>query len=260
MKSTCCLSFLTFILATIISLPLNAQDRITSEAEAKAIFEEVEDRRNSISSEISIMEMEITDPRGRTRTRTMKMWSKTGRNDTQSLIVFSSPGNVSGTGFLTIREDGSSTQRLYLPSVGRIQNITSSERGDRFMGSDFTYEDLGDQQSDDYTFEWLEQHEDHYLVHAQKTDSEQYSSVTFKIDRERYTLSEVHYFNTEGEKIKRLEAENFEQLTDDLWSPSTMTMYDLRDDRKTTLTWSDREINSSIPDWRFTERGLQRGI
>ena len=259
MKSTCLTLFL-FLLATFLTLPLSAQDRITNESEAKAIFEEVEDRRNSISSEISNMQMEITDPRGRTRTRTMKMWSKTGEDDSQSLIVFSSPGNVSGTGFLTIRENGSSTQRLYLPSVGRVQNITSSERGDRFMGSDFTYEDLGDQQAEDYTFEWLEEHDDHYLVHAQKTDSEQYSSVTFKIDREKYTLSEVHYFNKDGEKIKRLEAENFEQLTDNLWSPSKMTMYDLREDRKTTLTWSEREINSSIPDWRFTERGLQRGI
>lgn len=259
MKSTY-LGLLIFITASIISLPLNAQDRITDESEAKAIFEEVEDRRTSISSEISIMEMEITDPRGRTRTRTMKMWSKTGADESQSLIVFSSPGNVSGTAFLTIREDDSSTQRLYLPSVGRVQNITSSERGDRFMGSDFTYEDLGDQQADDYKFEWLEEHENHYLVHAQKIDSEQYSSVTFKIDREKYALSEVHYFDKDGEKIKRLEAEGFEQLTDSLWSPSKMTMYDLREDRSTTLTWSEREINSSIPDWRFTERGLQRGI
>ncbi|REL24808.1 outer membrane lipoprotein-sorting protein [Rhodohalobacter sp. SW132] len=239
---------------------LHAQDRITDEAEARSVFEEVEDRRNSINTETATLEMIITDPRGRTRSRTMKMWSSTDENISRNLIVFSNPGNVSGTAFLTIRENGSSSQRLYLPSVGRIQTIGSSDRGDRFMGSDFTYEDLGDQQAEDYEFEWLENHENYYLVHASKPDSEQYSSVTFKIDREMYTLSEIHYFDDEGEKIKRLEAEDFEQLSDQLWSPARMTMYDLREDRKTELKWTEREINASVEDWRFTERGLQRGI
>lgn len=242
------------------NLPLAAQDRIVDEEEARAIFEEVEDRRNTISSETAIMEMVITDPRGRTRSRTMNVWNTSSGNDSKSLIVFSDPGNVRGTAFLTIREDGSSSQRLYLPAVGRIQTITSSERSDRFMGSDFTYEDIGDQQADDYNFEWLETHDTHYRVKASKPDSDQYASVIFQIDREKYTLNEIQYFNGDEEMIKRLEAESFEQLTDRLWSPSKMTMFDLRDDRFTELTWSEREINTSIPDWRFTERGLRRGI
>jgi len=37
-------------------------------------------------------------------------------------------------------------------------------------------------------------------------------------------------------------------------------MYDLRNDRKTELTWSGRNVNASIPGWRFTERGLRRGL
>lgn len=253
-----------FIIVFFFMFPLcaslQAQERITSEEEARAVFEEVEERRNSISSETAVLEMVITDPRGRTRTRTMNTWSTISGDDSQSLIVFSDPGNVRGTAFLTIREAGSSSQRLYLPSVGRVQTITSAERGDRFMGSDFTYEDLGDQQADDYDFEWFEVHDEHYLVHAKKPGSDQYSSVTFTIDREKYALSEIHYFDRDDEKIKRLEAGQFEQITDRLWSPARMTMYDLRENRKTELTWSDREINPSIPDWRFTERGLRRGI
>jgi len=252
--------FLLLTLFLLSATTLQAQDRITGEAEARAIFEEVEDRRNSIDTETATLDMVITDPRGRTRSRTMKMWSSTDENTSKNLIIFSNPGNVSGTAFLTIRENGSSAQRLYLPSVGRIQTIGSSDRGDRFMGSDFTYEDLGDQQAEDYDFEWLEIHDDHYLVHASKPDSDQYASVTFIIDREMYTLSEIHYFNSDDEKIKRLEAADFEQLSEQLWSPARMTMYDLREDRKTELTWSERETNASIPDWRFTERGLQRGI
>lgn len=246
--------------ALFFTLSVTAQDRITDEEEARAIFERVEDRRSSISTETAVMEMVITDSRGRTRNRTMNMWSQTEGDNSSSLIVFSDPGNVRGTAFLTIRENGDSAQKLYLPAVGRVQTITSGERGDRFMGSDFTFEDLGDQQAEDYEFVWLEEQDSVYRIRANKPDSDQYDYVEFFIDRDRYTLDEIHYFSSSDEMIKRLEAEEFKQLTDELWSPSKMTMYDLREDRNTVLTWSDRETNVSIPDWRFSERGLRRGI
>jgi hypothetical protein len=236
------------------------QERITDPDEARSVFEEVDERRKSIQAETATMEMVITDPRGRTRTRTLRTWSQNSGDDSKSLIIFSEPGNIRGTGFLNINEDGSRTQRLYLPAVGRIQTISSSERGDRFMGSDFTYEDLGDQDPDDYEFEWLETSETHYTVRASKPESDQYAFVEFDILKDKYTLETARYFNNNGDLIKRLEAEDFEEIADQLWSPSKMTMYDLREDRKTELTWSDRSVNNNIPDWRFTERGLRRGI
>ena len=252
--------FFFAILTLTITVQSGAQDRITDEDEARAIFEQVEEKRNSISSETAVMEMTITDSRGRTRNRTMKMWGSTEGDNSNSLIVFSDPANVSGTAFLTIRENSDSSQKLYLPAVGRVQTITSGERGDRFMGSDFTFEDLGDQQSEDYEFIWLEEQDSVYRIRANKPESDQYAYVEFFIDSKHFTLNEIHYFNSSDKMIKRLEAEEFKQLADDLWSPSKMTMYDLRDDRNTEITWSDRETNVSIPSWRFSERGLRRGI
>jgi len=252
----------TFLICftSLFAVTVTAQDRITNEEEARSIFEEVEERRNSITTETAAMEMIITDSRGRTRNRSMQMWGRNEGDNSSSLIVFSDPGNVRGTAFLTIRRDGESSQKLYLPSVGRVQTISSGERGDRFMGSDFTFEDLGDQQAADYEFVWLEEQDSVYRIRANKPGSDQYEYVEFFIDRDRYSLNEIHYFNSEDEMIKRLEAEAFEQVTDELWSPSKMTMFDLREDRNTEITWSGRKTNVSIPDWRFSERGLRRGI
>ncbi|MDZ7718382.1 MAG: outer membrane lipoprotein-sorting protein [Balneolaceae bacterium] len=248
-------------LILLLSVPsLLAQERITSEDEARAVFDEVEERRSSIESEFSVLEMIITDSRGRTRTRVMQSWTRNRDENTDNLIIFSEPATVRGTGFLSVNEDGNETQRLYLPSIGRIQVISAAEQGDQFMGSDFTYEDLGDQDPDDYQFEWLETDETHHTVRATKPNSNQYSSVEFVIRKDTYALETVRYFSDTGEMIKRLEAENFEQITDVLWSPRKMTMYDLRDDRKTELNWQEREINADIPNWRFTVRGLRRGI
>jgi len=127
------------------------------------------------------------------------------------------------------------------------------------MGSDFTYEDLGDQDPDDYDFQWLETSDSLYTVRAEKPVSDQYASVEFEIIRETFALKTIRYYNDDNELIKRLEAENFEQVAENLWSPRKMTMYDLREDRFTTITWKEREINESVQEWRFTERGLRRG-
>ncbi|TVQ67836.1 MAG: outer membrane lipoprotein-sorting protein [Balneolaceae bacterium] len=239
---------------------LNAQEKIMDSDRARAIFEEMDQRRSSIDTEQASMQMVITDSRGRTRTRTLYSWTQNSGEDTMSLIVFADPGNVRGTAFLSISESGVETQRLYLPATGRIQLIGASERGDRFMGSDFTYEDLGDQSSDDFEFEWLTDNENYYTIRAENTTSQQYSSVEFDILKEKYAIQTVRYFDSEERMIKRLEAEQFEQLTETLWSASVMTMFDLRENRKTELSWSEREINREIEEWRFTERGLRRGI
>ena len=252
--------FLLLSFFLILCSPLLAQERITDESEARAVFDEVEERRNSIDTEWAVLNMVITDSRGRTRNRTMQSWSQTQDGNTDNLIIFSEPASVRGTGFLTVNENGDETQRLYLPSIGRIQMITAAEKGDQFMGSDFTYEDLGDQDPDDYEFQWLETGESLHTVRATKPDSEQYAFVEFDIRKDTYALETVRYYNENEEMIKRLEAENFEQITDVLWSPTKMTMVDLREDRKTELTWQKREINTDIPDWRFTVRGLRRGI
>jgi hypothetical protein len=251
-----------FIFSLLISLPLIsvAQERITDEEEAREVFSELDTRRSSIDSEMSLLNMEIINSSGRSRSRTMQSWTRNEDDGSDNLIVFTDPGNVRGTGFLSVSEGDNEIQRLYLPSLGRIQTIGAAEKDDQFMGSDFTYEDLGDQDPDDYDFEWLEIGDTLYTVRASKPESGQYSFVEFDIEKERYALREVRYFNQEGELIKRLVAEEFEQVTDSLWSPRKMTMYDLRDDRRTVLTWQEREVNAEIPEWRFTERGLRRGV
>lgn len=100
----------------------------------RSIFEEVDDRKNSIESDTAQMVMVTTNPRGRTRSRNMQSWNVIEGEDNKSLITFPDPGNVRRTGFLTVREKENTDQRLYLPSVGRIQTIRSAERGDDLWG------------------------------------------------------------------------------------------------------------------------------
>lgn len=202
--------------------------------------------------------MTIYDPRGRTRNREMISYAYDQGNQEKTLLVFQEPANVRGTAFLTLSEGASDVQKLYLPALSKIQTITASQQGDRFMGSDFTYEDLGNQDPSEYEFELLSEEGNTAVLKAVKTNDSQYAYIKFYVDTERYVLDKAEYFNEEDEMIKRLETSDYTNQYENIWLANSMTMYDLREDRRTELTWSNRTVNQSIPDWRFTERGLRR--
>lgn len=250
---------LSLLLLFLIPSFVGAQN-IEDDPEARKIFEEVDQRRNKINSEQADMRMVIFDSRGNTRERDLLSFSMNDGEISKSLLIFESPANVRGTAFLSISEGSEEVQKLYLPALGQIQIISAAEKGDRFMGSDFTYEDLGDQDPEDYEFELLSKSDSTYVLRAEKTESSEYNYLNFYIDPERYVLQKIEYFNDDGQMIKRLEASGYSEVLDEVWQPGKMIMYDLRNDRKTELSWSDRNVNASIPGWRFTERGLRRGL
>jgi len=240
---------------------LNAQS-LKDDPEAKKVFEELDRRRDLVNYEKSEMQMIIYDNKGRTRERTMQSFSYDTEEESKSLTIFQAPADVRGTAFLSVREGSEEIQKLYLPALNSIQVISASQKSDRFMGSDFTYEDLGDQDPDEYTFEKLSETDSVTVLKGRKKEDSQYAYIHFYIDPDRYTLQKAEYYNEDGERIKRLVASNYEKVLvdEDVWRPGMMVMYDLENDRKTELKWTDRTINSSIASWRFTERGLRRGV
>ena len=70
------------------------------------------------------------------------------------VIVFEKPRDIRGTALLTHAqiEPSDDDQWLYLPSVKRVKRISSSNRTGKFVSSEFSYEDLGSQEVNDYTY------------------------------------------------------------------------------------------------------------
>lgn len=250
------LSILFFILLIQLpASPIQAQP----DSRASEIFDEVERRNKAIKTEQSQLLMEIYDSKNRKRTRDISSYTFSDGDIQKSLLFFEKPANIKGTGFLTISEGNSRSQKLYLPALGRVQTITSSQRSERFMGSDFTYEDLGNRDGDDYTLSMVSEGNTIAILKAEKNEPSDYAYMHFHINLKDYTLREVEYFDALGKRIRRLVAENFEELSKDIFRASKMTMYDEVESRRTEIEWLNRQLNVDIPDWRFTERALQRG-
>lgn len=239
---------------------LKAAPQQHDDARAREIFEELDARRDAITYETSTMEMLIIDDRDRERRREMKSYTYNEGEVSKSLTVFEAPADVRGTGLLNIEEGDEEVQRLYLPAVGRIQTVSGSQRSDRFMGSDFTFEDLGNQNPDEFDFELLQEDEEEIKLLATPQDDSQYAYIHFYIDAERLVLRQADYFNEEDERIKELTARDYENVRDNIWRPNTMIMRDLKAERRTELRWTDRSFDEPIPERHFTERQLRRGL
>jgi outer membrane lipoprotein-sorting protein len=147
-----------------------------------------------------------------------------------------------------------------MPALRRVQRIAGSRRTERFAGSDFTYEDLGSRDPNAYSSRMVETRPDVYVIEVRPNDRDsQYSRMVLTIDRNRYVIRQADYYDRAGQHVKQLTAEGFTEVASGSFRPGTMTMRDLKENRRTVLTFTERRTDRVLPDDLFTERQLERG-
>src|SRR3982751_4901418 len=129
---------------------------------AEQIARRVQDRDTGRDSRAE-MRMKLFDRHGRVRERAMTIVTLRGHDHPgvapsapdgdRLLIRFTYPNDIRGTSFLVWEHPKSDDERfLYLPSLGRVRRIAGTETQESFVGSDFSYEDIGGREFDDYTY------------------------------------------------------------------------------------------------------------
>src|SRR6188472_2721676 len=99
------------------------------------------------------LRMKLFDRRDRPRDRALTLMTLRRPAGDRSLIRFTYPNDIRGTGFLVWEHPQGQDERfLFLPSLGRVRRIAGSEAQESFVGSDFSYEDIGGREFDDYTY------------------------------------------------------------------------------------------------------------
>src|SRR5262245_36177656 len=151
---------LAAVLASLLVVSL--QGRQTLAMTAESVARQVQDRNTGRDSRAS-MRMKLFDRHGRVRERALDIISLRGRaapgaapgapDGDRLLVRFTYPNDIRGTGFLVWEQPQADDERvLYLPSLGRVRRIAGAETQESFVGSDFTYEDIGGRELDDYTY------------------------------------------------------------------------------------------------------------
>lgn len=214
----------------------------------------------------SLTSMTLVNKRGRTRQRSMRVIKKKYGDDSKSIISFLEPADVKGIGFLAWEYDNPEKEDdrwLYLPALKKSRRIAGSSKNDFFMGSDFTYDDMGDRNVDEDTHKLLrtEKQSDHLcwvIESSPREDNPMYSKVIHWIDQNALVSVKSEYYDRQGQLLKIFTVKDL-KMHQKYWTIFEMEMENVQESHKTILAINEVEYNVGVKDNLFRVQILEKG-
>ena len=214
----------------------------------------------------SDLTMTLINKSGKERIRKIKQFTKDLGDVEKSIMFFESPADVKNTSFMswTYDSDKSDDQWIYLPALKKVKRISSDSKSDYFMGSDFTYDDLGDRKLDDDTHKLIGEETidcvDYYRVESIPKDEEyMYSKTKTWIRKDNFIGLKKEFYDEDEELLKILKIKKFEEISGFIVITRS-EMENVQKNHRTTMVLGNVEINTNIPTSKFSERMMMRGI
>lgn len=184
-------------------------------------------------------------------------------NGKKQMMWFTSPPADKGISFLKTELDNNSTDmRMWLPAFKKIRRISSKKKGDSFMGSDLSYEDLYTRKINDYTFKLLKEQklEDEicYVLESipNKILKSDYSKHITWISKNDLIPIKEESFDKKG-VVNKEKQFSYIKLND-YWIADKIVVKDTKNGFSTNVTIENIEINSNVKDNIFQEKNLKR--
>jgi outer membrane lipoprotein-sorting protein len=245
-----------------ITATVNAQEKITGQKIIENVY--YRDSGEDITSDLT---MTLINSRGDTRVREIKQFGKDYGKEEKSIMFFISPADVRNTSFMNWSYDAEGKdddQWIYLPALKKVKRISSDSKSDYFMGSDFTYDDLGDRHPSEDTHKLIREEnldgEDCYVVESiSKEEDYMYSKTLTWVIKDKWIGLKKEFYDEDGDHLKTLSVGKFEKI-DGYWTILNSNMHNIQKDHKTVMELSGVKINTGIEDGKFTERIMKRGL
>jgi outer membrane lipoprotein-sorting protein len=209
--------------------------------------------------------MTLVSKRGSPRVRELGYYFKDYGDTSKTVMVFRSPRDVEGTCYLAWSYEGDRDDDtwIYLPGMKRTHRVSGSGRNDDFMGSDFTYEDMGDRSlsKDDFTLKGEETVDGAscWVVEAKAKDPRDPGAVRLiRVRKDNYVTAGVEYYDRQGKLFKRLRVSGIRQV-DGIWTTSKMEMSNVLNEHSTVIEIKDMAFNAPVDDSLFTVAAMEQG-
>jgi outer membrane lipoprotein-sorting protein len=214
--------------------------------------------------------LKLVSKSGAVKERRLTRWTLTGAGDLDKILVrFQSPRDVENTALLTWEaKDGDDDQWLYLPSVKRPKRIAASGKKNRFMGTDYAYEDLRPESTavNTYTLvgtEAVDGAECFVLEAKPRTErllaDSGYSRRKLWIRKDTYATLKREYYDKQG-KLEKVETlRKHVNVKGSAWRANEIEMRDVQNGTTTVIIVERRAVDRGLRDDFFTEAELTRG-
>jgi len=238
-----------------------------------AIMQQVNARDEGQSVSRNLL-MEMTDRSGKTRTRNTRSFRKYYGEEKRTVLFYLSPSNVKDTGFLTYdypEADRDDDQWLYLPAMRKVRRISASNRGDYFLGTDFTYEDIKKESKvsiEDYSRKTLREEVldgiKTYVVESTPINQDiakelGYGRVLQWVDPAIWMIRKAEFWDVRGDALKTIYFHDIRQVQG-IWTAHRLEAINHKTGHNTIFTFSDIDYLAGVKDKIFTKRTLKRGL
>tara|TARA_B100000614_G_scaffold238240_1_gene236951 strand:+ start:964 stop:1773 length:810 start_codon:yes stop_codon:yes gene_type:complete len=231
----------------------------------REVAENVENRDTGDTTH-ALVNMRLVDADGQTSNRVIEQYGReTSDGLMRNVIIFHQPASVANTRFLTVENDGrDDDQWIYLPALRRVRRIAGGEGDSSFMGTDFTYDDLGSRDIDAYSYELLRedtfQGRPVYVVETvpNTPDDSQYSRLVQWVDRERWLPLKIELYDKDGDLLKVNSVSRVERVQG-YWTIINNTMENVQTGHRTELAIQRFVYGENLPDGLFTTNFLETG-
>jgi Outer membrane lipoprotein-sorting protein len=255
------------------------QARQPTPVTADAVARQIQDRDTGRDS-AATMRMKLFDRHGRVRERALTLQSLRGReapaapatapDGDRLLIRFTYPNDIRGTGFLVWEHPKVDDERfLYLPSLGRVRRIAGAETQESFVGSDFTYEDIGGRELEDFTYAFAGPDQpwtapaggpprDAWRLESRRKDaSAEFPRVVSIVLKDSFVVVGAEVYNRRNEKQKIYTVRRLQPI-EGIWTIMESEMTDAVAKTRTELVVEATDYNVGLKESDFSRRELER--
>ena len=213
--------------------------------------------------------LKLTSKGGATKERKLIRYLLSGSGDLDKILVrFTAPRDVENTALLTWEgKDGADDQWLYLPTVKKPKRIAASGKKNRFMGTDFAYEDLRPENVAANRYEMVKSEAvdgvECFVIDATPATERQaadsgYSRRRIWVRKDTLVTVKREYYDKQA-KLEKVETHRkLVNLAGPAWRADEIEMQDVVNGTRTLIVVESRAVNRGLKDDFFTETELIR--
>jgi outer membrane lipoprotein-sorting protein len=182
---------------------------------------------------------------------------------TKSIVRFTAPADIAGTGFLQVQKKGGDDERfLFLPELKKSRRIAGASRSNAFMSTDFSYGDLDRRDMREAKAlargeETVSKYACYKLELVPLGEGAVYRRMEIWVRKDNLVPLKTLMYNQAGVLVKTLVTEEVKRIGS-RWYITRSLMTAHEDGRSTQLVLDKITPRSDLPDDDFTVRNLEK--
>lgn len=207
----------------------------------------------------------LFDAHGHSQAKSFRYRRRSNDVDTRELLRFTAPADIADVALLSVRARGSVHQYIFIPAIRRVRQIANTQRAARFVGSDFTFEDLDTCDWEAFSYHTIGEGErvdgrETFKLEAQPREpgTSQYARRLIWVAKDVPVILREQMFEADGSLVRERQNSQLHR-EGGIWGARQSEMRSAKENTRTLLSLDRVAFPASEPGDDFNPDALERG-